>query len=79
MGLFVPVMITTLPFTRLWNGELEPIHACQTVHTYCPAESPAILEILGMFSNLPGSSRGLESCSLSCCKRFAGAEVIVKV
>ncbi len=44
---------------------------------HCPAESPAMRRIFGIFSNMPASGVGVESCSLSCCSRCLGTEVIM--
>ena len=45
--------------------------------SYGPADSPATVRILGIFSKAPGSAAGATSCSASACRRLFGAEVIM--
>lgn len=45
--------------------------------SYGPADSPATVRILGIFSKVPGSAAGATSCSASACRRLFGAEVIL--
>lgn len=71
-----PVTMTTLPLTLLGCVRTVLLER-QRGTAYGLAESPATRRILGMFSNVPGSSMGAESCALSCCSRCFGTDVMM--
>ena len=74
---YPPVTITTLPFILLLPHQSLGLGLNAHVQTYWLAESPAILRIFGIFSKVPGSSSGLESCSFNAWSRRFGAELIL--
>ena len=76
MGELVPVTIMTFPCTRLQIVDVNtfgPFSGC-ALFTHGALESPAMVGILGMSSNMPGSSRALTSCSESAWTRALGDE-----
>jgi hypothetical protein len=77
----VPVTIMTLPCTRLRQTvRMPPLsHSmCRGGDAYGALESAAMDGIFGISSNMPGSSRGLTSCSESSSTRALGDEDILR-